>query len=165
MSNDTQIAAHTALAKECGAITYTHRSNPHEAAVSFGPMAWEKFVEASARQLAEQGAPANSVKIPTGEDEAALMVLTSMAWLKDNAPHRLKDATPQAPKAEPVLLSDAEREAFNIAWRQTWGMVDPLRPPPAGTYYLGEHNGIIAALKTIRENFDAAIRATKGGEL
>lgn len=52
MSNDTQVAAHTALAKECGAITYTHRSNPHEAAVSFGPMAWEKFVEASARKLA-----------------------------------------------------------------------------------------------------------------
>lgn len=57
MSNDTQVAALTALAKECGAITYTHRSNPHEAAVSFGPAAWEKFVEASARQLSEHAAP------------------------------------------------------------------------------------------------------------
>lgn len=52
--NNTDISAHMELAKECGAITYTHRSNPHEAAVSFGPAAWAKFVEASARQLAEQ---------------------------------------------------------------------------------------------------------------
>ena len=42
-----QVAHIMALAKECGAITYTHRSNPHEAAVSFGPIAWAKFVEAA----------------------------------------------------------------------------------------------------------------------
>ena len=42
-----QVAHIMALAKECGAITYTHRSSPHEAAVSFGPIAWAKFVEAA----------------------------------------------------------------------------------------------------------------------
>ena len=50
-----QVAHIMALAKECGAITYTHRSNPHEAAVSFGPIAWAKFVEAAL--LAPQAEP------------------------------------------------------------------------------------------------------------
>ncbi|WP_439606826.1 hypothetical protein [Hydrogenophaga sp.] len=65
------------------------------------------------------------------------------------------ETAPAQERAEPV--APAVGEAFNIAWRQTWGMVDPLRPPAAGSYYLGEHNGIIAALKTIRENFDHAL--------
>lgn len=55
-----------------------------------------------------------------------------------------------------------EREAFDKALRETWQMVDPLNPPSAGTYYRGEHDGIIAALRTIRENFArAALTAEK----
>lgn len=38
-----------ALAKECGATVYAHRTSPHEPAVAFGPSAWEAF---SARALA-----------------------------------------------------------------------------------------------------------------
>jgi hypothetical protein len=49
-----------------------------------------------------------------------------------------------------------ERAAFDKALRETYQMVDPLNPPPAGTYYRGQHEGIIAALKTIRDNFDRA---------
>ena len=30
-----------------------------------------------------------SVRIPSGEDEAVLMVLLGTKWLQDNAPHRL----------------------------------------------------------------------------
>lgn len=48
-------------------------------------------LEASARALA--AIPADTVKIPTGEDEAALMVLLGTDWLKQHAPHRLKAST------------------------------------------------------------------------
>lgn len=47
-----------------------------------------------------------------------------------------------------------ERVAFEAAMKDSWQMVDPLRPPPAGSYYAGEHAGICAALKTVRANFD-----------
>jgi hypothetical protein len=57
------------------------------------------------------------------------------------------------------------REAFEKALKQTYEMVDPLNPPVPGSYARGEHNGIIAALKTVRANFDAAIdRAMQSGE-
>lgn len=59
-------------------------------------------------------------------------------------------------EAEPLT------EAFEAAMRETWKMIDPFRPPPAGTYALGEHNGIIAALKTLRENYERAVRSTHG---
>jgi hypothetical protein len=65
-------------------------------------------------------------------------------------------ANPQARASSPAQPVQDERGAFEAALRETYGMVDPLNPPPAGTYHRGEHNGIIAALKTIRENFDRA---------
>ena len=49
------------------------------------------------------------------------------------------------PSDEPV--------AFDKALKETYGMVDAFNPPPAGTYYRGQHDGIIAALKTIADNF------------
>jgi hypothetical protein len=64
----------------------------------------------------------------------------------------------EAPAAPSVAAQD-ERGAFEKALRETWQMVDPLNPPPAGSYYRGQHEGIIAALKTIRENFERAIVA------
>jgi hypothetical protein len=33
------------LAKECGATTYTNRHYPDATAVTFSPLAWEKFCE------------------------------------------------------------------------------------------------------------------------
>lgn len=53
-----------------------------------------------------------------------------------------------------------ERAAFEQAMRETYRMVDPLKPPPAGSYARGEHEGIIAALKTVRENFTRAALAS-----
>ncbi|AZW31530.1 hypothetical protein L506_2294 [Bordetella bronchiseptica GA96-01] len=53
-----------------------------------------------------------------------------------------------------------ERAAFEQAMRETYRMVDPLKPPPAGSYARGEHEGIIAALKTVRENFTHAALAS-----
>lgn len=60
--------------------------------------------------------------------------------------------------ASPAAASVAQDElgAFERALRETWQMVDPLNPPPAGTYYRGQHEGIIAALRTIRDNFSRA---------
>ncbi|WP_250538758.1 MULTISPECIES: hypothetical protein [unclassified Caballeronia] len=54
--------------------------------------------------------------------------------------------------ATPAPLSD-EPVAFDKALKETYGMVDAFNPPPAGTYYRGQHDGIIAALKTIADNF------------
>jgi hypothetical protein len=48
--------------------------------------------------------------------------------------------------------------AFEQAMRETWQMIDPIRPPPPGTYALGEHNGIAAALRTVRDNYERANR-------
>lgn len=48
-------------------------------------------------------------------------------------------------------------QAFEQAMKQTWQMIDPIRPPPAGTYAMGEHNGIAAALRTVRDNFNRAL--------
>jgi hypothetical protein len=42
------------LAKECGATTYTNRHYPEATAVTFSPVAWEKFCE---QALAAQPAP------------------------------------------------------------------------------------------------------------
>lgn len=71
---------------------------------------------------------------------------------------RARAAFPQSPKGD-------ERTRFEQALRETYQMVDPLNPPPAGTYYRGQHEGIIAALKTIRENFDRAAAPQAGAGL
>jgi hypothetical protein len=48
-----------------------------------------------------------------------------------------------------------ERAVFDRTMKETWQMVDPFSPPGApGSYARGEHNGIVAALKTVRDNFD-----------
>jgi hypothetical protein len=51
-------------------------------------------------------------------------------------------------------LADPSNAAFEDAMRQTWEMVDPFNPPPPGSYARGSHEGICAALKTMRENYD-----------
>jgi len=50
--------------------------------------------------------------------------------------------------------ADPSNDAFEAAMRQAWEMVDPFNPPPTGTYARGSHEGICAALKTMRENYD-----------
>ena len=57
-----------------------------------------------------------------------------------------------------------ERAAFDAALKQTWKMVDPLKPcGQPGSYARGEYNGICAALTTMRENFARAL-STAGKE-
>ena len=42
---------------------------------------------------------------------------------------------------------------WQAALKQTWQMVDPLRPPgEPGSYARGSHNGIVDALTTLRAN-------------
>lgn len=48
------------LAKECGATTYTNRHYPDAVAMTFSPLAWEKFCDA----LAGQPAPAQEKAAP-----------------------------------------------------------------------------------------------------
>jgi hypothetical protein len=63
-------------------------------------------------------------------------------------------------------LADPSHAAFEEAMRQTWQMVDPIRPAgQPGSYYRGEHNGVIAALKTMRDNYERARRAAGVGEV
>ena len=56
-------------------------------------------------------------------------------------------------------------DAFEKAMRETWQMIDPLHPSgQPGSYARGEYNGIVAALRTIRENYDrAAKESTQAG--
>lgn len=56
-----------------------------------------------------------------------------------------------------------EREAWELAMTETWQMVDPLRPPPAGSYALGSHNGICDAMRSIRMNLDYVRRKRSAG--
>jgi hypothetical protein len=52
-------------------------------------------------------------------------------------------------------LADPSHAAFEEAMRQTWQMVDPIRPAgQPGSYNRGEHNGVIAALRTVRDNYE-----------
>lgn len=45
--------------------------------------------------------------------------------------------------------------AFERAMKDSWGMVYPLDPPGTpGSYARGEHNGIVAALRTVRMNYE-----------
>ena len=66
------------LAKECGATTYTNRHYPEATAVTFSPVAWEKFCEQALAQptnkdsLTVQPAPVHSVELADEQIEAAL---------------------------------------------------------------------------------------------
>lgn len=60
-------------------------------------------------------------------------------------------------------LADPSNAAFEDAMRQTWEMVDPFNPPPPGSYARGSHEGICAALKTMRENYERERRKRIAG--
>ena len=48
-------------------------------------------------------------------------------------------------------------EAFEAAMKQTWQMVDPLKPPGTpGSYARGHHQGVVDALTTLRANYARA---------
>lgn len=64
-------------------------------------------------------------------------------------------AVERAASLKAVALTDP----FEQAICETYRMVDPFNPPPAGSYSRGVHEGIIAALKTVRENFSRALLA------
>ncbi len=49
-----------------------------------------------------------------------------------------------------------EQRRWEEALRKTWQMVDPLNPAGRpGSYARGQDSGIVAALKTLRENLGA----------
>ena len=54
-----------------------------------------------------------------------------------------------------------DKRAFDAALHEAYQMVDMTNPPPAGSYWRGEHDGIVAALKTVRASFDRAIAANQ----
>ncbi len=50
---------------------------------------------------------------------------------------------------------ESARARFRDALWETYKMIDPIRPPGTpGSYARGEHNGIAAALQTLKENFN-----------
>jgi len=68
--------------------------------------------------------------------------------------------------AQPATGQQELTDAFERALKQTWQMVDPAHPPGApGSYARGEHNGIVAALQTMRENFTRALAAHPGRQV
>lgn len=62
----------------------------------------------------QEAAQAGSVKIPTTADEAALMTLTGIAWLKEHAPERLRD---QAPARQPLTDEQIAANSPGHEWR------------------------------------------------
>jgi hypothetical protein len=57
----------------------------------------------------------------------------------------------------------AERERWENAMRQTWQMIDPIRPPGVpGSYARGTYQGIVDALTTLKAN--ATIRTPPAKE-
>lgn len=77
---------------------------------------------------------------------------------------RYKRASVQSGPGEPLCFVSlaneavrravaAERDRWEDAMKQTWQMIDPLRPSGVpGSYARGEYNGIVAALETLRWN-------------
>jgi hypothetical protein len=50
---------------------------------------------------------------------------------------------------------ESARARFRDALWETYKMIDPIRPPGTpGSYVRGEHNGVAAALQTLKENFN-----------
>lgn len=90
--------------------------HPSKSWHSFTAEQMREYALAALRSMPAE--PANSVKMPTGEDEAALMVLTGVSWLKYNAPHRLKQPDLATPHTEAVRMSEAEIDAITKA---QWG--------------------------------------------
>ena len=103
------------LAKECGATTYTNRHYPEATAVTFSPIAWEKFCEqALAAPVQELGARVDAVvaKIKAGiaEKPTALNSYGLKMWgsVRDDLL-----ALAAAPVQEPVAWSDAKQAEIN----------------------------------------------------
>lgn len=56
--------------------------------------------------------------------------------------------------------ADIGAAAFESAMREAWQMVDGLHPEgQPGSYARGSYNGIVAALQTVRQNYDRAASA------
>lgn len=54
---------------------------------------------------------------------------------------------------------EAARSRLQMAMWETWQMIDPVRPPGTpGSYARGEHNGIAAALTTLKQNVEREYR-------
>jgi hypothetical protein len=70
------------------------------------------------------------------------------------------EATMRAYATAAVLV---ERERWENAMRQTWQMIDPIRPPGVpGSYARGTYQGIVDALTTLKAN--ATIRTPPAKE-
>lgn len=77
-------------------------------------------------------------------------------WCVANGHGTLDDMMMPMDRALKNLLWSAWQAAdarWNAALRQTWQMVDPLKPAGTpGSYARGQDSGIVAALTTLREN-------------
>lgn len=77
-------------------------------------------------------------------------------WCTDNGHGTLDDMMMPMDRALKNLLWTAWQAAdarWQDAMRQTWQMVDPLRPAGTpGSYARGQDSGIVAALTTLRAN-------------
>ena len=100
------------LAKECGATTYTNRHYPEATAVTFSPVAWEKFCEqALAAPVQEPVALLNGIKRYEPEifreDRIRMELDQSGEWVK-YADVELLITTPPAQPAVPDAMTSAD---------------------------------------------------------
>jgi hypothetical protein len=97
------------LAKECGATTYTNRHYPEATAVTFSPVAWEKFCE-QALAAPVQEPVAWIWKYANGEEEVVFAPPRHVDASYVDAPSTITPlyTTPPAAQRQWVGLTDAE---------------------------------------------------------
>jgi hypothetical protein len=114
------------LAKECGATTYTNRHYPDATAVTFSPLAWEKFCE---QALAAQPAPVQKA-MPENWFAGMPEEYRKEAWMV---------ATPPAAPVQPVaslkevdVLMMAETHGIDPSTKGLYGFyIDCISNQPA----------------------------------
>ncbi len=72
----------------------------------------------------------------------------------------MANATAKLSAAEAVAWRPIAEALLEAVIREAFKMVDPFNPPTAGSYNLGHQNGIIAALKTVRDLYPRAVART-----
>jgi hypothetical protein len=112
------------LAKECGATTYTNRHYPDATAVTFSPLAWEKFCEqALAAPVQDAENKWRNAAIRVGEDLCSVgpfgyYDMTAEQWLD----WALSVVTVHAPPAQPAPVQEP------VAWMHTSGHIQMFHP-------------------------------------
>ncbi len=156
--------------KACAALVNAVASYKGERAADAQPSSFLGKWSETIKQMPMGAANAQQVggdeREALSDDEVALLASIKQFHTHDfgRGPELHADAIADTYKKARAALSADDGEynrAFDAALHEAYQMVDLTKPPPAGSYLRGEHEGIVAALKTVRASFDRAIAANQ----